>query len=752
MQNALNNKENVVTLNSQLVSDAVKKAREGSLEFKNQVIDASCAVLENLLIVKKDGTKEKYNVKKVVNAVKKSAARMLITFDEDEISRICDYVNKSVASLKKESINILEIHNIVESALEEINPRVAQSYRNYRNYKTDFVHMLDKVFQESQKIMYIGDKENSNSDSALVSTKRSLIFNQLNKELYKKFFLTVDDLQAIREGYIYIHDMSARRDTMNCCLFDVSTVLKGGFEMGNLWYNEPKTLDVAFDVIGDIVMAAASQQYGGFTVAEVDKILAPYAQKSYEKNYDRYVCLGLPFEKAREEALNDVKHDFEQGFQGWEYKFNTVASSRGDYPFITMTFGLGTGEFEKMASLIMLKTREGGQGKKSCKKPVLFPKLVFLFDKNLHSEGCELYELYKAGVECSKKAMYPDWLSLTGEGYVASIYKKYKKVISPMGCRAFLSPWFERGGMTPADDNDSPIFVGRFNIGAVSLHLPMILAKARKESRDFYEVLDYYLELIRKIHIRTYEYLGEMRASINPLAYCEGGFYGGHLKPHDKIKPLLKAATASFGITALNELQELYNGKSLVEDGQFVLEVMEYINKKVAQFKEEDGNLYAIYGTPAESLCGLQIQQFRKKYGIIDKVSDRGYVSNSFHCHVSENITPIEKQDIENRFWNLFNGGKIQYVKYPVSYNTKAIETLVMRAMDMGFYEGVNLSLAYCEDCGHQELSMDTCPKCGSMNLTKIDRMNGYLSYSRVNGDTRLNDAKMEEIKDRVSM
>lgn len=752
MQNALNNKENVVTLNSQLVSDAVKKAREGSLEFKNQVIDASCAVLENLLIVKKDGTKEKYNVKKVVNAVKKSAARMLITFDEDEISRICDYVNKSVASLKKESINILEIHNIVESALEEINPRVAQSYRNYRNYKTDFVHMLDKVFQESQKIMYIGDKENSNSDSALVSTKRSLIFNQLNKELYKKFFLTVDDLQAIREGYIYIHDMSARRDTMNCCLFDVSTVLKGGFEMGNLWYNEPKTLDVAFDVIGDIVMAAASQQYGGFTVAEVDKILAPYAQKSYEKNYDRYVCLGLPFEKAREEALNDVKHDFEQGFQGWEYKFNTVASSRGDYPFITMTFGLGTGEFEKMASLIMLKTREGGQGKKSCKKPVLFPKLVFLFDKNLHGEGCELYELYKAGVECSKKAMYPDWLSLTGEGYVASIYKKYKKVISPMGCRAFLSPWFERGGMTPADDNDSPIFVGRFNIGAVSLHLPMILAKARKESRDFYEVLDYYLELIRKIHIRTYEYLGEMRASINPLAYCEGGFYGGHLKPHDKIKPLLKAATASFGITALNELQELYNGKSLVEDGQFVLEVMEYINKKVAQFKEEDGNLYAIYGTPAESLCGLQIQQFRKKYGIIDKVSDRGYVSNSFHCHVSENITPIEKQDIENRFWNLFNGGKIQYVKYPVSYNTKAIETLVMRAMDMGFYEGVNLSLAYCEDCGHQELSMDTCPKCGSMNLTKIDRMNGYLSYSRVNGDTRLNDAKMEEIKDRVSM
>ena len=348
--------------------------------------------------------------------------------------------------------------------------------------------------------------------------------------------------------------------------------------------------------------------------------------------------------------------------------------------------------------------------------------------------------------------MYPDWLSMSGDGYIASMYKKYKKVISPMGCRAFLSPWYERGGMKPADENDVPVFVGRFNIGAISLHLPMIYAKAQKEGKDFYEVLDYYMEMIRGLHKRTYDYLGEMRASINPLGFCEGGFYGGHLGLQDKIKPVLKSSTASFGITALNELQELYNGKSLVEDGQFALEVMEYINKKVNQFKEEDGNLYAIYGTPAENLCGLQVKQFRKKFGVVEKVSDRGYVSNSFHCHVSEKIGPLQKQDLEGRFWELLNGGKIQYVKYPISYNTKAIETLIKRAMDKGFYEGVNLSLSYCDDCGHQELNMDVCPKCGSKNLTKIDRMNGYLSYSRVKGDTRLNEAKMEEIKDRVSM
>ncbi len=174
-------------------------------------------------------------------------------------------------------------------------------------------------------------------------------------------------------------------------------------------------------------------------------------------------------------------------------------------------------------------------------------------------------------------------------------------------------------------------------------------------------------------------------------------------------------------------MQQLYNGRSLVEDGQFAIDVLTYINKKVAEFKDEDHNLYAIYGTPAENLCGEQVQQFRRKYGVVKGVSDREYVSNSFHCHVTENITPIQKQDLENRFWNLCNGGKIQYVKYPIDYNLEAIRTLVRRAMKMGFYEGVNLSLAYCDDCGYQELEMDECPKCGSRNLTKIDRMNGYL-------------------------
>ena len=710
-----------------------------------------------MYVIKKDGTREEFNVDKIIAAVNKSAARILYEFSTDEIAFICQFAYDRAESLKKDGITIQEMHNIVEGALERVNPAVAKSYRDYRNYKLDFIHMMDEVYTKSQAIRYIGDKSNANTDSALVATKRSLIFNELNKELYRKFFMTRDELQACKDGYIYILDQSARLDTMNCCLFDVAAVLTGGFEMGNVWFNEPKTLGTAFDVIGDIILSTAAQQYGGFTVPEMDKVLAPYAEKSYKKYKEEFIKYADPLwngveERAEEYAINKVRRDFDQGWQGIEYKLNTVGSSRGDYPFVTVTIGLGTQRFEKMCNISLLNVHKGGQGRPGNKKPLLFPKIVFLYDEKLHGGGGECEDVFEAGVACSAKTMYPDWLSMTGKGYISSMYKQYKKVISPMGCRAFLSPWYERGGMYPADDKDVPVFTGRFNIGAVSLHLPMILANARSERRDFYEVLDYYLEMIRNLHKRTYEYLGAMKASTNPLAYCEGGFYGGHLKPNERIKKLLKPMTASFGITALNELQELYNGKSITEDGEFALEVLEYINKKVSEFKEEDGWLYAIYGTPAESLCGLQVEQFRKKYGIVENVSDRPYVSNSFHCHVTEDITPIEKQDLEGRFWELCNGGKIQYVRYPIDYNVQAIKSLIRRAMDLGYYEGVNLSLAYCDDCGHQELEMDVCPKCGSKNLTKIDRMNGYLSYSRVHGDTRLNEAKMAEIAERKSM
>ena len=240
-----------------------------------------------MYVIKKDGTNEEFNVQKIIVAVNKSAARILYKFTDEELKFLCEFAQSKAESLHKEGITIQEMHNIVEGALEAVNPAVAKSYRDYRNYKMDFIHMMDDVYTKSQSIRYIGDKSNANTDSALVATKRSLIFNELNKELYRKFFMTRDELQACKDGYIYIHDQSARLDTMNCCLFNVGDVLSGGFEMGNVWYNEPKTLDTAFDVMGDIILSTAAQQYGGFTVPEVVPRSLPRMRKRASGNTKR---------------------------------------------------------------------------------------------------------------------------------------------------------------------------------------------------------------------------------------------------------------------------------------------------------------------------------------------------------------------------------------------------------------------------------------------------------------------------------
>lgn len=363
-------------------------------------------------IIKKDGTKEAFDASKIVKAVNKSAARVMYKFTDAELALICERAEKKAEEMG-ESIPVMEMHNIVEETLDGIKPEVAKSYRDYRNYKHDFVHMMDDVYTKSQAIRYIGDKSNSNADSTLVSTKRSLIYGELNKELYRKFFMTRDELQACRDGYIYVHDQNARLDCLNCCLFDMATVMRGGFEMGNIWYNEPKSLDTAFDVMGDIILSTAAQQYGGFTVPEADKILAPYAEKSCLKYYEEYRdIVNAEFndysqEKAEEYALKKVQRDFEQGWQGLEYKLNTVGSSRGDYPFITISIGLGTSRFEKMASTTMLNVHKEGQGKPGNKKPVLFPKIVFLYDEKLHGPGKVNEDVFEAGIACSAKTMYP---------------------------------------------------------------------------------------------------------------------------------------------------------------------------------------------------------------------------------------------------------------------------------------------------------------------------------------------------------
>lgn len=710
-------------------------------------------------IVKKDKSLQNFNPNKIVDAIRKSADRACVKLTQEQEKSVVDYVCKFLIEHGQEEIEVAKLHNIVENALDEVDPKVAKCYMDYRNYKTNFFAMLDAVYQKKLSLAFIADRSNANADSALVTTQKAIVYNELNTEFYKKFFLNEEERRASDEGFIYIHDKNARLDTINCCVYDMEGLMKGVFKMGNLEYSEPKTLDVAFDLMCDVAMNAASAQYGGFTIPEVDKLLGYYAEKSYDRYNDEYrhICndLGVTVDsnKADEYAYNKVKRDVEQGVQGMEMKFNSVTSSRGDYPFTAVTFGLGTKRLETLISSTFLKVRKEGQGKEGFKRPVLFPKLSFFYDEELHGEGKELEWLFEEAIDCSSKTMYPDFISLVS-GYAGDVYKKYKTPISRMGCRASLAPWYRDGGMRPKDDNDVPIYTGRFNMGAIALNFPMYVAKAKDEGKDFYEVLDYYLELVRKLSQKTIEFLSHKKAGINPLGFCEGGFIGGNKDPEDELGiEFLKPMTISFGIIALNEASVLATGKSIAEDDTWAFEVMQYINKYVDRIKEEDDTLYAIYGVPGETaVCTLR-DCFVKKYGVIKGVSDKPYFTNSFHCAVYEDITPIHKQDSEYRCFHLTNGGNIQYCRYPVGYNKDAIRALVKRAMEKGYYEGVNMELNFCNECGHQWVDGNICPKCGTDNIVQIQRMNGYLGYSKIGKDkSYFNEGKMAEFKDRISM
>lgn len=732
-------------------------------------------------VLKKNGSEQPFNSEKIKNAIRKSAERVCVTLSEKEEKKIVDLVKKQL-QYNETAVPVSTIHNMVEVALDNVNSNVAKSYREYRDSKSQFSAMLDKVYSKKLSLNFIGDRSNANSDSALVTTQKAIVYNELNSELYKKFFLTQKEERAMSDGYIYVHDRGSRLDTINCCVYDMENLIKGGFFMGNLDYQEPKTLDVAFDLIGDVTLNAASSQYGGFTIPQVDKLFAPYAAKSYNLYLNEYLSIINATDKifcdklngwkvadtvskdeleivneigrkADEYATNKVRRDFEQGFQSWEMKFNSVASSRGDYPFTAITFGLGTGKFETMCSSICMKVRKEGQGKPGFKHPVLFPKLSFFYDENLHGEGKELEWLFDEAIHCSMKSMYPDFISLTGDGYTSETYKKYGVATSKMGCRAAVSRWFERGGAEPADENDKCIMDGRFNMGAISLHFSMIGAKAKKEDKDYFEVLDYYLEMTRKIHQRTIEFLSHKKAGINPLGFCQGGFYGGHLDPDQELgMDFLKPMTISFGIIGLNEASVLMTGKPIHKDNSWAVSVLKHINEYVDRIKKEDGILYAIYGTPGESLVATQVIQFRKKYGIIKGVSDKEYVTNSFHCPVYADITPIEKQDAEYPMFHLVNGGQIGYARMRSNYNFQAFKDITRRAMKMGFYWGNNQQLNYCEDCGYEFSDSDKCPKCNSEHITRITRMNGYLSYESIRGKTMYSDTKLKEFKDRISM
>ena len=386
-------------------------------------------------VIKKDNTQEPWDANKIKEAVYKAAARVNQYVEPDVLNKLvekvhsCLIIDRDVPTkdLHKEVIHYLKYFGLTD---------VANSYQEYRDYKNTYAKSFEKVKDEADNVLLLGDRENANFDSSLVSTKGSLIKGYLTKELYRQFYLSKEEKELTKRGDIYIHDL---RDmifgSINCCLFDIGNVLRGGFSMSNVNYTEPTSVLSALQVIGDITLVATAQQFGGFTLAEIDKVLLPYAKKTYDNAFKKYFeqC-NMEYDESCAMAMGDLRRELEQGFQSLELKLNTVPCSRGDFAFTTLTFGTWDimmddldRDIMRMIGETILKTRMRGHGGKQ----VVFPKLVFLYDENKINEDEDHKELFELAVKCSSKCMYPDYLSLN-HGKAADIYKRTGAITSPI--------------------------------------------------------------------------------------------------------------------------------------------------------------------------------------------------------------------------------------------------------------------------------------------------------------------------------
>lgn len=387
-------------------------------------------------IIKKDGTVEGWNGEKIKEAVYKAAARVNQYVEPDILDKLVEKVHSCLIidrdaptkDLHKEVIHYLRYFGLDD---------IANSYQEYRDYKNTYAKSFEKVKDEADNVLLLGDRENANFDSSLVSTKGSLIKGYLTKELYRQFYLSKEEKELTKRGDIYIHDMrDMLMGSINCCLFDIGNVLRGGFSMSNVDYTEPTSVLSALQVIGDITLVATAQQFGGFTLAEIDKVLLPYAKKTYDNAFKKYFeqC-NMDYDESCAMAMGDLRRELEQGFQSLELKLNTVPCSRGDFAFTTLTFGTWDimmddldRDIMRMIGETILKTRMRGHGGKQ----VVFPKLVFLYDEDKIEADEDHKELFELAVKCSSKCMYPDYLSLN-HGKAADIYKRTGAITSPMG-------------------------------------------------------------------------------------------------------------------------------------------------------------------------------------------------------------------------------------------------------------------------------------------------------------------------------
>ena len=703
-------------------------------------------------VIKRDGRAVDYDREKIRIAIDKAnqEVRPRERATKEEVKEIINYIEE----LGKKRILVEDIQDIIEEKLMEVQKyELAKKYIVYRytralvrKQNTTDESILGLIRNENKELA----EENSNKNTMLASTQRDYVAGEVSRDLTKRMLLPEKISKAHEEGILHFHDADYFiQPIFNCCLIDIGNMLDNGTVMNGKMIESPKSFQVACTVTTQIIAAVASNQYGGQSVDMIH--LGKYLRKSYNK-----------FKKEIEEKYGDklksdiiedlvqtrLKAELKAGVQTIQYQINTLMTTNGQSPFVTLFLHLEKDDpyIKENAMIIEEILRQRYQGIKNEAGVYVtpaFPKLVYVLDEFNSLKGGEYDYLTKLAVKCSAKRMYPDYISAKKmrENYEGNVF-------SPMGCRSFLSPW--------KDENGNYKFEGRFNQGVVSINLPQIGIIADGDEEKFWKLLDERLELCKEaLMCRHYALLGT-HSDISPIHWQYGAL--ARLKKGETIDKLLYGgySTISLGYIGIYELTKLMKGVSQTEpEGHdFALKVMKHLNEATQRWKKETNIGFALYGTPAESLCYRFARIDKERFGTIKDVTDKGYYTNSYHVDVREKIDAFEKLKFESEFQNISTGGAISYIEIPnMSKNIDALESVVKFIYDNIQYAEFNTKSDYCHVCGFDGeiiINKDNeweCPNCGNKDHNKMSvvrRTCGYL------GENFWNVGKTKEIKQRV--
>ena len=639
-------------------------------------------------------------------------------------------------------------NNQVETAKAYESYRAVQSFKREVNTTDDSILRL--IRDENEEIA----KENSNKNSTIAATQRDLIAGEVSKDLTRRKLLPARIVQAHDDGVLHFHDMDYfAQKIFNCCLVNIKDMLDNGTVINEKMVESPKSFQVACTVMTQIIAQVASSQYGGQSINI--KHLGKYLRRTYDKYYKKYyeynISKGLSHDEAdkvaKEYASIRRQEDLEAGIQTIQYQINTLFSTNGQSPFVTLFLEIEDGhEYEQeIADIIeeILKQRiQGIKNEKGVYVTPAFPKLVYVLDEHNCLKGGKYDYITKLAAKCSAKRMYPDYVS------AKKMKEQYEgNVFSCMGCRSWLSPW--------KDENDNYKFEGRFNMGVVSLNLPQIGIIA-KDEEEFWELLDERLELCRQALMARYESLKGTKSDVSPIHWQYGAI--ARLEKGQTIDHLLENgyATISLGYIGLYELTKLIKGCSHTtkEGSAFAKKVLNRLREATETWKKETGLGFGLYGTPSESLCYRFAKIDKSKFGVIKDVTDKEYYTNSYHVDVREAIDAFSKLEFESQFQSISSGGCISYIEIPnLLKNTTAIEQVIKYMYDNIQYSEFNTKSDHCHRCNFEgEIIINEnveweCPQCGNTNeeeMTVVRRTCGYL------GEKGFNHGKMREIQSRV--